>query len=178
MDSSSFNPNLYFYSMKESTLLKHIRAWVLLFMLGIVLSGITAFPIVTELQWLNDHLNLFPAFLIPWIKEVYTGVVQTNAAYPFMAYGTDWLAFAHLIIALLFVGVLRNPVRNKWIIDWAILCCLLVLPQALIAGPIRGIPFFHSLIDCSFGLIGIIPLLIVRKKINQLKKIQMDNIAN
>jgi hypothetical protein len=163
--------------MKETTLRQQIRTWVVFFIIGIALSGITAFPIVTEVQWLNDHINLFPGFLIPWIKEVYTGVTQTSAAYPFMAYGTDWLAFAHLIIALLFIGVLRNPVRNVWVVDWAMLCCLLVLPLALIAGPVRGIPFFHRLIDCSFGVIGIIPLLIVRKKINQLKKLQLDSVV-
>jgi hypothetical protein len=29
----------------------------------------------------------------------------------------------------------------------------------LISGPIRGVPFFWTLIDCSFGIVGAIPLL-------------------
>jgi hypothetical protein len=70
---------------------------------------------------------------------------------------------------LIFVGPLRDPVRNKWVIDWAIISCLLVFPLAFMAGPVRGIPFFHILIDCSFGAIGIVPLLIVRKKIKKLE---------
>lgn len=37
------------------------------------------------------------------------------------------------------------------------------------AGPIRGIPWFHILIDCSFGIIGIIPLWITRKWIKKLE---------
>ena len=38
------------------------------------------------------------------------------------------------------------------------IACILVIPWALIFGPVRGIPFFWRLIDCSFGVVGIIPL--------------------
>lgn len=155
--------------MNELNLKKQVRGWIIFFIVSIALSGITAFPIETELNFLNNHRSSFPNILSDWIQETYLGVKQTNASYPFLAYGTDWLAFAHLIIALLFVGPLMNPVKNKWVIDWGILCCVLVFPLALIAGPVRGIPFFHRLIDCSFGVIGIIPLLIVRKKIIHLE---------
>jgi len=41
---------------------------------------------------------------------------------------------------------------------------------AFVAGTIRGIPLFHILIDCSFGVIGLIPLYIIQTKINRLKK--------
>jgi len=92
-----------------------------------------------------------------------------NEHFSFISYGTDWLAFAHVMIALVFIGPLRDPVKNKWVIDWGILCCFAVLPLALIAGPIRNIPFFHRLIDCSFGIIGFFPLWIIRKKIQQLE---------
>jgi len=33
------------------------------------------------------------------------------------------------------------------------------------AGTIRQIPFYWRVIDCSFGVLGIIPLLLVRKDI-------------
>jgi lipoprotein signal peptidase len=157
--------------MSEEKLRKQIRSWILFFMVGIFLSGITAFPIESELKFMDSHPRYFPAFLSEWIHTVYTGVKNTNASYSFLSYGTDWLAFAHIIIALLFIGPLRNPVRNKWVIDWAILCCVLVFPLALIAGPVREIPFFHRLIDCSFGLLGSIPLLVVRKKIEVLEEL-------
>jgi len=45
---------------------------------------------------------------------------DTNQRYPFLSYGTDWLAFAHLIIAILFIGPLIDPVKNSWIISWAL----------------------------------------------------------
>jgi hypothetical protein len=34
----------------------------------------------------------------------------------------------------------------------------LVLPLALICGPLRGIPIYWRLIDCSFGVLGAVPL--------------------
>ncbi|SCF41963.1 hypothetical protein [Micromonospora mirobrigensis] len=34
-----------------------------------------------------------------------------------MLYGTDWLAFAHLVLAVAFWGPLRDPVRNVWVVQ-------------------------------------------------------------
>jgi len=86
-----------------------------------------------------------------------------------MAYGTDWLAFAHLVIAVAFWGPLKDPVRNIWVIEFGMIACVLVIPLALIAGPIRGIPFFWQLVDCSFGVFGIIPLWLCRRDILRLE---------
>ena len=41
---------------------------------------------------------------------------------------------------------------------WTYALPVLVVPLALICGPIRGIPFYWRLIDCSFGVLGIVPL--------------------
>ena len=160
--------------MREKILRRQIRNWIIFFMVAITLSGITAFPIEAEMKFLDSNSGYFPVAAQEWFHRIYTGVKETNASHPFLAYGTDWLAFAHLVIALVFVGPLRNPVKNKWIIDWAIISCLLVFPLAFIAGPIRDIPFFHILIDCSFGAIGLIPLIIVRKKIKQLEQLNLQ----
>jgi hypothetical protein len=46
----------------------------------------------------------------------------------------------------------------------------------LIAGPLRGIPVFHQIIDCGFGLLGLIPLAIVREKIRRLEKLLMRQV--
>ena len=82
-----------------------------------------------------------------------------DAHYPFLFYGTDWLAFGHVVIALAFIGPLRNPWRNRWVVEWGILACVLVIPWALVFGPLRGIPFFWRLIDTSFGFGGLALLL-------------------
>lgn len=128
--------------MTKFSLRKQIRNWILFFIIGITLSGLTSFLLETELTFLERHSGFFPSFMKDWIQRVSSGIRETNASFPFLSYGTDWLAFAHLIIALLFLGPLQNPIQNKWVIDWGVLCCLLVFPVALIAGPIRQIPFF------------------------------------
>ena len=87
-----------------------------------------------------------------------------------MAYGTDWLAFAHLAIDVAFLGPLRDPVRNKWILVFGVIACAGVVPLALIAGPIREIPLYWRLIDCSFGILGVIPLLICLRYVHMIEQ--------
>ena len=151
-------------------LITKIRLLIIFFMIALILSGVTAFPVETELRLLLNHPALIPTFAEQWLKDVYAALVETNAKYPMLAYGFDWLAFAHIVIAMAFIGPLKDPVKNKWIIDWAILACVAIIPLAFIAGPIRHIPIFHILIDCSFGVLGLIPLAICRKWIKQLEK--------
>jgi hypothetical protein len=149
---------------------KQIRNWIIFFIAAIWLSGITAFPLEAELGWLSRHSGFLPEYLAHWVQLVYEGIRHTNADYPFISYGTDWLAFAHIIIGLLFIGLLKDPLKNRWIVDWGIICCLLVFPLALFAGPVRHIPLFHQVIDCLFGALGLVPLVSVRNKIILLDK--------
>src|SRR5215510_5889471 len=105
-----------------------IQLWLTLFIVGLVLSGLTAFPLETELRILSSMLGINPA--VPasdysgpqhWIALVATALHESYAKYPFLAYGTDWLAFAHLVIAVAFIGPLRDPLRNVWIIDFGMI---------------------------------------------------------
>ncbi len=139
-------------------------------MAGLLLSGLTAFPLLHELEMLSRIFGLPETVcleeetsLVQWLVHVRNGLRDTYGKYPFIAYGTDWLAYAHLLIAILFVGPLRDPVRNIWVINFGLIACVLVLPLALICGPVRGIPFFWRLIDCSFGVVGFLPLWFARK---------------
>lgn len=145
---------------------------IVFFVVTLILSGVTAFPVYAELEWITEH-HLFPAdsLIGVWLLKVWHGVSYVNDEYTFLFYGYDWLAFAHIVIGLAFIGPYKDPVRNKWVIDWAILACVCVIPLAVIAGPVRSIPWFHIVIDCSFGIIGIIPLLVTRKWIRQLEAI-------
>jgi hypothetical protein len=160
----------------QTRLLRRIRIWIAVFIVGLFLSGVTAFPLETELRafaaflrW-PSVLDLATAtHLLPWVERVRDALIATNASYPFLAYGTDWLAFAHLVIAVAFVGPWLDPVRNRWIITWGLIACAGVLPLAHIAGPIRGIPFAWRMIDSSFGIFGCIPLLLVRRDIDRLE---------
>lgn len=147
-----------------------IRRWVVFFMIALTLSGATAFPLETELNWLARAWPAGNAIHI-WLARVDGALQDTNAHYPFMAYGYDWLAFAHLVIALAFIGVLRDPVRNKWVIQFGMLACIGVFPLAFVAGAIRGIPMYWRLIDCSFGVVGLIPLGLCYQKIDKLERL-------
>ena len=90
---------------------------------GLVSSGLTAFALETELRWLTGFLGIAEDAEASrssgfewWLVTVRAALIETNARYPFLAYGTDWLAFAHLVIAVFFVGVLLDPRRNEWIV--------------------------------------------------------------
>lgn len=144
--------------------LRWIRICIWIEVLGLVASGVTAFPLREELRlgvWAVTHtpLGSVPG-LAEWIQRVSSGLDRMQAAEPWIAYGTDWLAFAHLVIAVAFLGALRDPIRNVWVIRWGMIACVGIVPLALIAGTIRGLPWGWIAIDCSFGVLGIIPLLV------------------
>jgi hypothetical protein len=86
-----------------------------------------------------------------------------------VAYGTDWLAFGHIVIAMFFIGPLVHPLTSRSNIRVGIVACVSIIPLALICGPIRGIPFYWQLIDISFGVIGIIPLLYCLRLLKQIE---------
>ena len=160
--------------IERARLTRSIRLWITIFIVGLVLSGVTAFPLQSELSLLVRlsayfHLATHAPALDNWLVRVLAALSDTNARYPFLAYGTDWLAFGHLVIAVAFIGPWIDPVRNKWFISFGLIACAGVIPLALIAGAIRGIPFYWRLIDCSFGVFGCIPLLIVHHKISRLE---------
>jgi len=189
----------------KEELLKTIRRWIGFFIIVLVLSGVTAFGLETELGWLlkhwpgggGDHAGLVGGGgglragvggghqagiggglqagiggggLRGWVQEVYGALRETNVRWPYLAYGYDWLAFAHLVIAVAFVGPLLDPVRNKWVILFGMIACVMVFPLAFIAGGIRGIPVYWRLIDCSFGVVGLVPLGVCYRKIGVLER--------
>src|ERR1700730_1588077 len=163
--------------MPQTDHLRRIRFWLAAFIAGLVLSGVTAFPLPSELLWLVSFLHagsLQPMAesrgLLPWIERVYVALSTTNSRYPFLAYGTDWLAFAHLVIAAAFIGPYLDPVRNKWVITFGLVACAGVIPLALIAGQVRGLPIVWRLVDCSFGIFGGIPLILCRRHIFEIER--------
>jgi hypothetical protein len=160
---------------KQKTLLRWIRFYLAIVIFGLFISGVTAIPLVRELGILHRLVNKYPIFtpeMREWVQMVYAGILDTNARYPFMLYGTDWLAFGHFAIAIAFIGPMRDPVRNIWVIDFGIIASLLIIPYAFVFGGIRGIPIWWRLIDCSFGIFGVIPLLLARDATKRLVQLQ------
>lgn len=152
----------------EQKIKKRLNALLILFIILLVLSGLTAFPLEAELAFL-DSLQMSSVRLQHWIARVYLGIKETNVTYPFLAYGTDWLAFAHIAIAVFFFGVLKDPVRNKWILQAGMIVSAGIFPLAFIAGTIRQIPFYWQLIDCSFGVFSFLLLWYCLKLVGKLE---------
>lgn len=151
--------------MSERRTLLRIRICIAIMILGLFVSGVTAFPLRVELGIGSDILHSSPAVdwfpdAVAWVDRVRDALVDVDGRYPFISYGTDWLAYAHLVIAVVFIGPLVDPVRNIWVTQFGVIACAGIIPLALIAGSIRGIPLGWQLIDISFGVIGVIPLAI------------------
>jgi hypothetical protein len=149
---------------------RRIKIYITIVIVGLAVSGITAFPIESELALLTRPGN---SAMNHWLTTIYQAVKTTNQTYPWLSYGTDWLAFAHIMLAILFIGPLRDPVKNSWVIQFGMIACAAIFPLAFIAGSIRSIPVFWRLIDCSFGVIGIIPLYLSYAAIKKLNPKQL-----
>lgn len=153
------------------------RRLLTLYALVLIFVGLTTIPLRWELALLESVAGegslvegVWPA-LAHWISEVAGAVTVAYGTYPLLQYGTDWLAFAHIVIGIAFLGAARRPVENRWVVEWGMITCVLVIPTALIFGALRGIPFFWRLIDSSFGIVGIVPLWLVRRYIRQLVRL-------
>jgi hypothetical protein len=151
-------------------LLWRIRVILVVFIVCLVTSGLTAIPVRTELGALAWALDVPPGAnpmdftgLQQWIAQVREGVEATGRQYPFIFYGFDWLAFAHIVLGILFLGPVLDPVRNLWVITFGMIACGLVVVWAMAVGPFRGIPIYWSLVDCSFGVFGFLPLALARR---------------
>jgi len=152
------------YVYEHQQLLYRIRAALMVVMIGLVGSGLTTFPVVWEVGLLNQWFGGTSVFsnyapdIAKFVSHIHEGVIYTDNHYPFLFYGLDWLGFAHIAIALVFVGVLRDPVRNQWVIEWAVMICLLVVPAIFAFGVARSMPIFWSFVDGMFPLMALIPL--------------------
>ena len=157
---------------RESVLRRRIQQLTWCFIVGLVLSGATAIPLQSELNLLANCLGTggVSSELARWFLHVRDALKETQAQHAFLFYGTDWLAFGHFVIAIAFVGALRDPVRNRWLFDFGLIVCALVIPYALVFGALRGIPFWWRLIDCSFGVSGAVPLWFCRKWVMELER--------
>ena len=152
--------------MKRIHNLRLVRILLLGFMIALFLSGLTAIPVDVELRFLLRYVPTPPGVEV-WLERVLAAYTEVKASHPFLLYGYDWLAFAHFVLAILFIGPYRDPVRNIWVIEFGMIACMLVLPLAFIAGHFRGIPMGWQLIDCSFGVLGFIPLYICYSRLKK-----------
>jgi hypothetical protein len=146
--------------------MKLIKRLLLLFMIALFVSGLTAIPVEPQLRFLLNHLSKDTSFY-QWIRTVLSAYNEVQSKHPFLLYGYDWLAFAHFVLAILFIGPYRDPVKNIWVVEFGLIACVLVIPFAFVAGYFRGIPYGWQLIDCSFGVFGFALLWIIYSRIKK-----------
>jgi hypothetical protein len=139
---------------------------------GLLLSGITVWPVVPELKtavqfaWGDTEPS---GRLHKFVVQAIEGLEFVQANYPFMLYAHDWLAFAHIVLAILFAGAIRDPVRNIWIVQCGLIMCALVPVLAAICIPLRGLPWQWFWIDAAFAPAAGLPLWIALKDIRYLE---------
>jgi len=137
---------------------------------GLFMSGITIWPAVPELKiavrivWGEGEST---GVLHNFILQAIEGLESVEANYPFMLYAHDWLAFAHIVLAILFAGAIRDPVRNVWIVQCGLIMCALVPVLAGICIPIRGLPLVWFWIDFAFAPAAALPLWIALRDIRR-----------
>lgn len=155
--------------MNTKKRLFRIRSILVFFVLALGISGLTAIPLRFELNLLNSiagegtNIEQIAPALSGWISLVHHAIEDLYQDYAFLGYGYDWLAFGHFVIAIAFMGAVRDPIRNIWVIEFGMIACVLIIPYALILGHFRGIPMLWRGIDMLFGILGITPLYFARK---------------
>jgi hypothetical protein len=165
--------------MNNSPSLRKIRFILICFVIALVISGATAIPLNVELRILDSLVGegtsmsrTWPSMSM-WISRVHIALEEMSAENEFLAYGYDWLAFGHFVIAIIFMGAVKDPLRNRWIVEAGMIACILIIPYAFLFGQVRGIPIMWTVIDTLFGIVGIIPLWYVRRLIMSEEKIHL-----
>jgi hypothetical protein len=160
--------------MDRRVLVRRVRVVLGIFIVLLVLFGLTAFPMVSGIKlvngWFGEGSWMEGVYspMAEWITHVHDGLLEIDREQPFIFYGTDWMGFGHIVIAIFMAGALKDPVKNIWVIEAAMIACALVIVLALVCGPMRGIPFFWRLVDCAFG-VGVVPVWVCRRYVKRIE---------
>lgn len=153
------------------------RLLLVIIALGLLVSGLTCYWLPREVSALLDLVWRRSPDTIPFMAAEYEllvkverGLANLERDFPEMFLGTDWLGFAHVVLAILFLGAIREPVRNVWIVQFGMICAVLVVPAAWLFGWMRGLPPIHYLVDASFGIGAMIPLYLCYRIIRRLEQ--------
>ena len=142
---------------------------------GLFVSGVTVWPAIWELKT-GVHLiwgDGEPTGVVHgFVMKSIAALESVKANYPFLLYAHDWLAFAHIVLAILFAGAIRDPVRNIWIVQCGLIMCALVPILAGICIPLRGLPSRWFLIDFAFAPAAALPLWIAMRDIRRVENLR------
>jgi hypothetical protein len=150
--------------------LKRAKLMLAVVAFGLFVSGVTVWPAVPELKmavrivWGDSQ----PAGVLhTFVLQAIDALESVQAEHPFILYAHDWLAFAHIVLAIMFAGAIRDPLRNIWIVQCGLIMCALVPVLAAICIPIRGLPLRWFWIDFAFAPAAAVPLWIALRDISR-----------
>jgi hypothetical protein len=161
--------------------LKRAKWMLAIVAFGLFVSGVTVWPALWELKTLVRIVwgNSEPTWIIhKFILQAIAGLESLEKNQPFLMYGYDWLAFAHVMLAILFAGAIRDPVRNKWIVQCGLIMCALVPVLGAICIPLRHIPIMWMWIDFAFAPAAALPLYIALRNIKKIELLNKNNIKD
>jgi len=143
---------------------------------GLLLSGLSIYiPALQGGQIVNAILQrLFDS--TPSIAPVYQALaIQTfdfqmvSGKHLQLMLDNDWLGFAHFMLAVLFLGAIRDPCRNLWVTQFGLISAVSLVPAAFFFGALRGAPFLHLCIDAGFGAAAFVPLYVGYRQLRMLR---------
>jgi len=135
---------------------------------GLFVSGVTVWPAISELKMglaLLSSIGFGESALFSFVTQLLGSLQAIEESHPQIMYGYDWLAFAHIVLAILFWGAAKDPVRNRWVVECGLIMCALIPVLAGICIPIREIPIYWILFDLAFVPGAAIPLLIALRDV-------------
>jgi hypothetical protein len=144
---------------------------------GLFVSGATIWPALWELKTLVRIIwgDQEPTWILhKFILQAIAGLESLQKDQSFLMYGFDWLAFAHIMLAILFAGAIRDPVRNKWIVQCGLIMCALIPVLGAICIPLRHIPLIWMWIDFSFAPAAALPLYIALRDIRKVELLEKN----
>ncbi|MDP6046147.1 MAG: hypothetical protein QGH94_07575 [Phycisphaerae bacterium] len=153
--------------------MKRARLMLAIVAFGLLVSGVTIWPATWELELLVDSIwgpGPSSGVMHGFVLRVIEAVDYVGAEYPFLFYAGDWLAFAMIVLAILFYGARRDPVRNVWIVQCGLIMCVLIPVLAGICVPLRGLPLRWFWVDTAFAPAAGIPLWIALRDIRRVEK--------
>jgi len=152
--------------------LKRARLMLIIVAVGLFVSGVTIWPAVWELKTLVRFVwgeGRPTGVLHGFVLDAIEGIESVGVEYPFLMYCGDWLAFALIVLAILFFGAARDPVRNVWIVQCGLIMCVLVPVLAAVCVPLRRMPVQWIWVDSAFALAAALPLWIALRDIRRVE---------
>jgi len=151
--------------MNQETILRaRIKVLTWVFILGLIFSGATAIPLEPELNLLAKFFGVADKSSIEVASGMAHWILRSRSPARHqceISVSGVWNRLAGVRTFCNRSGVHRGiarPGSQRVAFYLCMIACVMIVPYAFIFGGVRGIPVYWRLIDCSFGVFGILPI--------------------